>query len=64
MDIEKLQQMEFFKDQDLTYAFDGLTKVLEREVVLNYVKYLIKKNQLLKPNSKGDRSGKKSSKKD
>ncbi len=43
MELEKLQQMDFFKDQDLAYAFDGLTKVLDREMVLNYARYLIKK---------------------
>ena len=43
MELEKLQEMEFFKDQDLAYAFDGLTKVLDREMILNYARFLIKK---------------------
>lgn len=41
MNIEKLKSLEFFKDQDLQYAFDGLTKVLTREMITSYLAYMV-----------------------
>lgn len=44
MKQEELKAVEFFKDIDLQYAFDSLTKVLNREVAISYIHYLIEKN--------------------
>lgn len=41
MNMEKLQSLDFFKDQDLQYAFDGLTKVLNREMISSYLSYMV-----------------------
>lgn len=41
MNIGKLQSIDFFKNQDLQYAFDGLTKVLNREMISSYLAYLV-----------------------
>ena len=41
MNNEKLESLEFFKNQDLQFAFDGLTKVLNREMISSYLSYLI-----------------------
>ena len=41
MNNEKLQSLEFFQNQDLQFAFDGLTKVLNREMISSYLSYLI-----------------------
>ena len=38
---EKLSSIEFFNNQDLEFAFDGLTKVLSREMITSYLSYLI-----------------------
>ncbi len=41
MNNEKLSSIEFFNNQDLEFAFDGLTKVLSREMITSYLSYLI-----------------------
>ena len=41
MNNEKLESIEFFKNQDLQFAFDGLTKVLNREMISSYLSHLI-----------------------
>lgn len=41
MDKEILLTKDFFKDQELNYAFDNLTKVLNREMIVSYMQYLI-----------------------
>jgi len=41
MNLEKLQSLDYFKNQDLEFAFDGLTKVLSREHITSYLSYLI-----------------------
>ena len=41
MNIEKLRTLDFFKNQDLQYAFDGLTKVLTREMITSYLAYMV-----------------------
>lgn len=38
---DKFLTNEFFKDQDMQYCFDVLTKVLNREMITTYLKYLI-----------------------
>ena len=38
-----IKSLEFFKDVNLAYAFDPLTGVLTREMILNYFKYLLSK---------------------
>lgn len=42
---EQLREVEYFTDKDLTYAFDSLTQVLRREVMSDYVKWLIEKGK-------------------
>ena len=42
MNMETLAKHEFFKTQNLEYAFDGLTHVLNRGIFFSYVEYLIK----------------------
>lgn len=42
MNIETITKHEFFKTQNLDYAFDSLTHVLNRAVFFSYVEYLIK----------------------
>ena len=37
MNMDKLQSVDFFQNQDLQYAFDALTKVLNREMITNYM---------------------------
>lgn len=44
MNLKKLKNLEFFKDFDLQYAHDSLTNVLNREMILSYLKFLIEKN--------------------
>ena len=44
MNVKKLKSLDFFKDFDLQYAHDSLTNLLNREMILSYVKYLIEKN--------------------
>ncbi len=41
MNNEKLESLDYFKNQDLQFAFDGLTKVLNREMITSYLSYLI-----------------------
>ena len=41
---EVLKDNPFFKNQNLDYAFDSLTKVLNREIISSYVRYLIQEN--------------------
>ena len=41
MNNEKLESIDFFKNQDLQFAFDGLTKVLNREMISSYLSHLI-----------------------
>ncbi len=41
MNLEKLSTIEYFKDLDSQYAFDGLTKVLSREMITNYLAYMV-----------------------
>ena len=41
MNNEKLSSIDFFNNQDLEFAFDGLTKVLSREMITSYLSYLI-----------------------
>ena len=43
MNIDKLSTIDFFKGQDLTYAFDALTKVVNREMITSYLAYLVDK---------------------
>ena len=42
MNIEKLAKHDFFRNQNLEYGFDKLTKVLNRDLFFSYVEYLIK----------------------
>ena len=44
MNIEKMKDIEFFKNFDLQYAADSLTNVLSREMILSYLNYLLQKN--------------------
>lgn len=44
MDNVIIAQDEYFKDKDLSYCFDSLTKVLNRETTFEYVESLIKRN--------------------
>lgn len=41
---EVLQKSEYFRNQNLDYAFDSLTGVLNREAICTYIKYLIENN--------------------
>lgn len=41
MNLEKLKSISFFDNQNLEYAFDGLTRVLNREIISSYLKHLI-----------------------
>lgn len=41
---EVLQKSEYFRGQNLDYAFDSLTGVLNRESICTYIKYLIENN--------------------
>ena len=41
MTNEKLLEREFFKERGLDYAFDSLTKALNRETIISYANYLI-----------------------
>ncbi|MGM9969918.1 MAG: GGDEF domain-containing protein [Anaeroplasma sp.] len=41
MNTEKLEKIDFFHGQNLQYAFDSLTKVLNREMITAYLAYLI-----------------------
>ena len=44
MEINKfLKDVPFINEQDIQYAYDGLTKVLNREMITSYVDYLIEK---------------------
>ncbi len=45
MTIEKLAKHEFFRTQNMEYAFDNLTNVLNRDIFLAYVEYLIKQGK-------------------
>jgi len=45
MNMDKLMSIDFFKNQDLEFAFDGLTKVLNREYISNYLSYMINSNK-------------------
>lgn len=40
-----LKKIEYFKDRDLTYAFDSLTKVLDRQTMIDYIAYLTEKGR-------------------
>ena len=42
MTIDKLAKHEYFRTQNLEYAFDSLTNVLTRDPFFSYVEYLIK----------------------
>ena len=46
MNVDKLNSLSFFKEQDLEFAFDGLTKVLNREMITSYLSYLIQNKQV------------------
>ena len=46
MNIDKLNSLSYFKEQDLEFAFDGLTKVLNREMITSYLSYLIQNKQV------------------
>lgn len=35
-----LKKIEYFKDRDLSYSFDSLTKVLDRQTMIDYITYL------------------------
>lgn len=35
-----LKRLEYFKDRDLRYCFDSLTKVLDRQTMIDYIKWL------------------------
>ncbi len=41
MFLEELKKIPFFKDINLQYAFDCLTKVLNRKIITSYVEYLV-----------------------
>ncbi len=41
MNLKKLNSLDFFQGFDLQYAHDSLTNVLNREMILSYLKYLI-----------------------
>lgn len=41
MNIERIKSHPFFKTQNLEFAYDGLTKVFNRECICAYVQYLI-----------------------
>lgn len=41
MNMEKLQSIDYFQNQDLQFAFDGLTKVLNREMISSYLSFMI-----------------------
>ena len=41
MNKNHLLAVDFFKQQDLKYAFDSLTQILNREMILGYYSYLI-----------------------
>ncbi len=41
MDLSWLKEQPFFQTQNLDYAFDSLTKVLNREMITMYIEYLI-----------------------
>ena len=41
MTNEKLMEREFFKERGLEYAFDSLTKALNRDTIIAYANYLI-----------------------
>lgn len=43
MDNRIIGQDEFFKNKDLTYAYDSLTKVLNRDTVIEYMENLIER---------------------
>lgn len=45
MDIERLQEIEFFKNIDMQYAFDSLTHVLNRGTIMSYFTYLIEEKR-------------------
>ncbi len=42
MEENNVRSFEYFKDMDLQYAFDGLTKVLGREYIIGFAHHLIK----------------------
>lgn len=42
MDFNKLIKNEYFKNVDVRHDFDGLTKVLNRDIILEYFNYLVK----------------------
>lgn len=41
--MKDIKTIDFFKDVNMEYAFDPLTGVLTREMILNYFKYLLSK---------------------
>ncbi len=45
MNKEELKKNPFFKNQNLDYAYDSLTKVLNREIISSYLHYLIEKKR-------------------
>ena len=42
---EYLTKIQYFKDRDLSYSFDSLTKVLNRQTMIDYIASLIKKDE-------------------
>ncbi len=44
-DYEGVRELEFFKDKDLRYAFDSLTKVFDRETITDYIRWLTEHNK-------------------
>jgi len=45
IDINKIKEVDYFKNLDLDNAIDNLTKLLNKEAILDYVKYLIENNK-------------------
>lgn len=43
--VDFFKKIEYFADKDLTYSFDSLTKVLDRQTMIDYIVWLIKKER-------------------
>lgn len=43
--LSYLKKIEYFKDRDLSYSFESLTKVLDRKTMVDYIAYLLKKGK-------------------
>ena len=42
--MRDLSKINFFKNKDLTHAYDNLTGVLSRQIIYDYVDYLVESN--------------------